>query len=85
MNNEKMSRIEAQANFDAYLENPNDWAYQYLQEKKGGFKKDYVNDGMDISSLALKGIWTALLFGLAARGVYCYNTGEYFYDFLRQH
>ena len=83
MANENMSRLEAQGNFDAYLENPNDWAYQYLQEKNGKYKKDYVNEGMDTKSLVLKGAWTALLLGLAARGVYCYNTGINFYEFLK--
>lgn len=83
MGKENMSRLEAQGNFDAYLENPNDWAYQYLQEQKGGYKKDYVGGGLDLKSLVLKGVWTTLLLGLAARGVYCYNTGEYFYDFLK--
>ena len=82
MGNEKMSRMEAQGNFDAYLENPNDWAYQYFQEKNGGFQKDYVNSGMDTKSLALKGAWTILLLTLAARGVYCYDSGENFYAFL---
>lgn len=83
MYKENMSRLEAQGNFDAYLENPNDWAYQYFQEKNGGYKKDYVNEGMDPQSLALKGIWSSLVFALAIRGIYCYNTGEYFYEFLR--
>jgi len=36
------SREEAQGNMDAYLENFQDWTYQKLQEKKGGFKKDYT-------------------------------------------
>mmetsp|Transcript_16910 Transcript_16910/g.25386 ORF Transcript_16910/g.25386 Transcript_16910/m.25386 type:complete len:181 (+) Transcript_16910:80-622(+) len=83
MANENMSRMEAQGNFDAYLENPNDWAYNYFKEKGGGYKKDYVNEGMDVNSLILKGTWSTLLLALAARGVYCYNTGEYFYDFLK--
>ena len=83
MFNENMSRMEAQGNFDAYLENPNDWAYQYFKEKGGGYKKDYVNDGMDVNSLILKGTWSSLVLALTARGVYCYYTGEYFYDFLK--
>jgi hypothetical protein len=83
MANENMGRMEAQANFDAYLDNPNDWAYQYFQEKKGGFKKDYVNDGMDPKGLALKGIWTGLLLGIASRGLFCYTNDIYFWEFLR--
>ncbi len=83
MGKENMSRLEAQGNFDAYLENPNDWAYQYFQEKNGGYKKDYVNAGLDAKSLVLKGTWTALLVTLAGRAYYCYNTGINFYAFLK--
>jgi hypothetical protein len=83
MANENLSRMEAQGNFDAYLENPNDWAYQYFKEKGGGYKKDYVNDGMDPKSLVLKGLWSSLILALASRGAYCYSTGDYFYDFLK--
>ncbi|KAL3933846.1 MAG: hypothetical protein SGARI_003610, partial [Bacillariaceae sp.] len=39
--NEKSSINYAQGNMDAYFENPNDWAYQRVQEEKGGWKKDY--------------------------------------------
>jgi len=83
MANEGMDRMEAQGNFDAYLDNPNDWAYQYLQEQKNGVpKKDYVNGNMDSKSLVLTGTWSVLLVGLIVRGVFCYNTGENFYAFL---
>ena len=33
-------RTEAQGNMDAFLDNPQDWAYQKLSEQNGGFKKD---------------------------------------------
>ena len=33
-------RKEAQGNMDAFLENPQDWAYQKVQEKNGAYKKD---------------------------------------------
>ncbi|GFH55446.1 hypothetical protein CTEN210_11922 [Chaetoceros tenuissimus] len=84
MAQKNMNRMEAQGNFDAYLENPNDWAYQYLQEQKGGPKKDYVNDGMDPKSLILKGVWTGLVLAIAGRAIYSYENGVNFYDFLKQ-
>ena len=81
MAGEKWEVLEAMANFDAYLENPNDWAYQYFQEKKGAVaKKDYVNGGMDVQSLVLKGTWTTLVLGAGARALYCYSSGENFYQ-----
>lgn len=54
---EGCSRKEAQGNMDAYLENPNDWTYQKLQEKKGGFKKDYANANTNPKQLILSGTW----------------------------
>lgn len=84
MAQKNMNRMEAQGNFDAYLENPNDWAYQYLQEQKGAPKRDYVNDGMDPKSLILKGVWTGLVFAIAGRAFYSYENGVNFYDFLKQ-
>jgi hypothetical protein len=54
---EGCSRKEAQGNMDAYLENPNDWTYQKLEEKKGGFKKDYANANTDPKQLILSGTW----------------------------
>ena len=38
---EKCSINEAQGNMDAYFENPHDWAYQRVQQERGGYKKDY--------------------------------------------
>jgi len=31
----------SQGSMDAYLENPNDWAFQRSSEERGGYKKKY--------------------------------------------
>ena len=38
---------------DAYLENPQDWAYQKMTEKNGGMVKDYANANMDPKQIIL--------------------------------
>ncbi|KAL3762206.1 hypothetical protein ACHAWU_004744 [Discostella pseudostelligera] len=66
-------RKEAQGNMDAFLENPQDWAYQKVQEKNGAYKKDYANANMAPKQVALSTIWAAVVvyfFGnLAYNGV----------------
>ena len=42
---------------DAYLENPQDWAYQKSQEKAGKFKKDYANANMEPKQVVLTTVW----------------------------
>eukprot|EP00559_Dactyliosolen_fragilissimus_P006966 CAMPEP_0184856850 /NCGR_PEP_ID=MMETSP0580-20130426/2028_1 /TAXON_ID=1118495 /ORGANISM="Dactyliosolen fragilissimus" /LENGTH=113 /DNA_ID=CAMNT_0027352111 /DNA_START=225 /DNA_END=563 /DNA_ORIENTATION=- len=54
---EGVSRIEAQGNMDAYIENPNDWTYQKLQEKQGKPKRDYANANTSPKQLTLSAIW----------------------------
>jgi hypothetical protein len=48
---ERCSKNVAQGNMDAYFENPNDWAYQRVEEEKGGYKKDYgaAPDGKQVA------------------------------------
>lgn len=51
-------RKEAQGNMDAFLENPQDWAYQKVSEKnRGEFVKDYANANMSKKQVALSTIW----------------------------
>ncbi|KAL7551892.1 hypothetical protein ACHAWF_015431 [Thalassiosira exigua] len=50
-------RTEAQGNMDAFLENPQDWAYQKLQEQNGGYKKDYANANMAPKQVILSTVW----------------------------
>mmetsp|Transcript_1331 Transcript_1331/g.1262 ORF Transcript_1331/g.1262 Transcript_1331/m.1262 type:complete len:173 (-) Transcript_1331:207-725(-) len=61
MSKEGCSRGEAQGNMDAFFENPNDWTYYKLQEKNGGFKRDWENANTDPKQLVLTGAWSAVL------------------------
>jgi len=38
---EKCTLRYSQGSMDAYLENPNDWAFQRSSEERGGYKKKY--------------------------------------------
>ena len=62
MAKEQCSRIEAMGNMDAYLENPNDWAYQKMAEKeKGAAVKDYANANMEPKQIILSTIWAGVV------------------------
>ncbi|KAL7481718.1 hypothetical protein ACHAW6_007394 [Cyclotella cf. meneghiniana] len=50
-------RKEAQGNMDAFLENPQDWAYQKTAEANGAFVKDYANANMSPKQVTLSTIW----------------------------
>mmetsp|Transcript_19614 Transcript_19614/g.36690 ORF Transcript_19614/g.36690 Transcript_19614/m.36690 type:complete len:204 (+) Transcript_19614:181-792(+) len=50
-------RKEAQGNMDAFLENPQDWAYQKVQEQNGKYKKDYANANMGKKQVFLSTVW----------------------------
>mmetsp|Transcript_35414 Transcript_35414/g.72380 ORF Transcript_35414/g.72380 Transcript_35414/m.72380 type:complete len:205 (-) Transcript_35414:1112-1726(-) len=62
---EGCDRKEAQGNMDAYFENPQDWAYQKMQEQNGAAKKDYANANMDPKQIALSTIWAGVVFWFA--------------------
>jgi len=54
--------MEAMGNMDAYLENPNDWAYQKMAEKeKGAAVKDYANANMEPKQIILSTIWAGVV------------------------
>jgi len=80
MAGDKCSRIEAQANMDFYLENPNDWAYNRFQEQKLGIKYDYAS--IDTKQITLTLTWATLILSLGGRALLCYQTGENFWSFL---
>eukprot|EP00586_Coscinodiscus_wailesii_P002499 CAMPEP_0172484718 /NCGR_PEP_ID=MMETSP1066-20121228/12292_1 /TAXON_ID=671091 /ORGANISM="Coscinodiscus wailesii, Strain CCMP2513" /LENGTH=171 /DNA_ID=CAMNT_0013249413 /DNA_START=124 /DNA_END=635 /DNA_ORIENTATION=+ len=63
------TRREAQGNMDAYMANPNDWAFQRNEEKKGVSKRDWgaEPEGKD---LALTLIWAVFITGLIIRVLY---------------
>eukprot|EP00581_Thalassiosira_minuscula_P018734 CAMPEP_0183714092 /NCGR_PEP_ID=MMETSP0737-20130205/8761_1 /TAXON_ID=385413 /ORGANISM="Thalassiosira miniscula, Strain CCMP1093" /LENGTH=199 /DNA_ID=CAMNT_0025942997 /DNA_START=115 /DNA_END=714 /DNA_ORIENTATION=+ len=54
-------RKEAQGNMDAFLENPQDWAYQKMEEKKGAAKKDYANANMAPQQVILTTVWACVV------------------------
>lgn len=80
---QEMSRNEAQGNMDAYLQNPNDWALQKMEEKNGAPAFDYANANMEIESLILTGAWTLILLAFVARILYVTAFGCD--DFCRQY
>lgn len=62
MAKEQCSRIEAMGNMDAYLESPNDWAYQKMCEReKGAAVKDYANANMEPKQIILSTIWAGVV------------------------
>ena len=61
MAQEGCDRKEAQGNMDAFLENPQDWAYQKMEEKNGKPKKDYANANMDPQQIILSTVWAAVV------------------------
>merc|ERR1712127_626475 len=77
MASEKCDRMEAQGNFDAYLENPNDWAYQKLQEKQGKPKKDYATANTDPKQLVLTTAWAAVVISFSVFLIYGSFTGKW--------
>jgi hypothetical protein len=72
MVSDKVGRLEAQANMDKYLENPNDWTYFRLQ----GMKPDYVT--VDQKALNLRIAWSSVVVGGLLRTAYSLATGEPF-------
>jgi hypothetical protein len=80
MASDKSSRDEAQGNMDAYLANPNDWAYNRLAEQNGGYKPDYVT--LKTESLIKTLVWSVIVVFFASRTVVSLTTGEDFYNFL---
>ena len=52
---------EAQGNMDAFLENPQDWAYQKMAEKNGAAVKDYANANMQPKQILLSTIWAGVV------------------------
>eukprot|EP00568_Trieres_chinensis_P005714 CAMPEP_0183293256 /NCGR_PEP_ID=MMETSP0160_2-20130417/2011_1 /TAXON_ID=2839 ORGANISM="Odontella Sinensis, Strain Grunow 1884" /NCGR_SAMPLE_ID=MMETSP0160_2 /ASSEMBLY_ACC=CAM_ASM_000250 /LENGTH=200 /DNA_ID=CAMNT_0025454343 /DNA_START=22 /DNA_END=624 /DNA_ORIENTATION=+ len=72
---EKCVRMEAQGNMDAYFENPNDWAIQKLEEKRGSAKRDYAN--LDEGQVALTLIWAVLITGVLIRIGFVLASGDF--------
>lgn len=64
---EKVDKITAQGNMDAYFQDPNGWASNKLRERKTGIKIDYANANIDKNSLVLTAIWSTGILALGYR------------------
>lgn len=62
---------------DAFLENPNDWAFQKLEEKKGAPKKDYANANMEPKQIILSTLWACIVVAFAYDTVTGVAEGRY--------
>ena len=81
MAGDKCSRQEAMGNMDAYLNNPNDWAYNRLTWENGGYKPDYVT--LKQEAVVLTVTWSAIVLTIASRVVWSLSTGNDFWSFVR--
>ena len=73
---EKYDKQEAMGNFDAYLENPNDWAFQKNAEKKGGFKKEFGKAPSN-KQLGLNAVWSGVVVWFFYELISGLATGKY--------
>ena len=73
---EKVDRMRAQAEMDAYLQNPNDWAYNRVN----GYNVDYLT--LNKRKLTLTLVWSAVVLAFLGRAVVCLATGGKFWDVL---
>jgi hypothetical protein len=68
MASDKVDRINAQGNMDKYLQNPQDWAYNRMEEQKKGVRYDYVT--LNSKQIVLVVSWSAVVAAVIARIVY---------------
>jgi hypothetical protein len=70
MAGDKCDRQTAMGNMDKYLDNPADWAFNRMEQKKRGIKYDYVT--LDQKQVVLVTVWSLLIGFLVGRGIYSY-------------
>jgi len=80
MAGDKVGRVEAMGNMDAYLRNPNDWAYNRGEEARLNKKFDYWTLRKDVLVLTL--IWSSIVAFFGYRVFLLVTTGESIYSFL---
>jgi hypothetical protein len=68
MASDKVDRINAQGNMDKYLQNPQDWAYNRMEEQRKGVRYDYVT--LNPKQIVLVVCWSAVVMSVIARIVY---------------
>ena len=61
---------------DAYFENPNDWAFQRVQEERGGYKRDY-GAPLDPKQVALTLVWGGGISAYILYLVYSLGSGKW--------
>jgi hypothetical protein len=79
MAGDKCSRDEAQGNMDAYLRNPQDWAFARMEMGRTGKKIDYSK--VDKKSLVLTFVWSGIVAVVGGRVAYAISTGTDFWAF----
>jgi hypothetical protein len=77
MASENIDRNTAQSEMDAYLENPNDWAYNRLN----GYDADYLS--LEPKKIALTIVWGTFITTFMGRAALCFITGDYFWNFIK--
>lgn len=75
-----VDRNEAQGNMDAYLRNPNDWAFQRFESEKKGVKINYSE--IRSKELGLVLVWSVVVVFVVGRVAYSLSEGVGFYDFM---
>ena len=78
MAGDKIPYIEAQASMDAFLENPNDWAYDRFNNPG----RDYLT--LNKKAILLTLVWSTVVVSAVGRAAYAYTNHVGFYDFLSQ-
>mmetsp|Transcript_11446 Transcript_11446/g.21833 ORF Transcript_11446/g.21833 Transcript_11446/m.21833 type:complete len:183 (+) Transcript_11446:109-657(+) len=74
---DKCERPEAMGNMDAFLKNPNDWAYyRVTYENKGGYKPDYVT--LRPKEAVKTVVWSVLVLTFGGRAIWALTTGNSF-------
>ena len=82
MANDKVNRDVAQGNMDAYLENPNDWAFARFEAERTGVQPDYVS--LKPKALALTLVWSSIVLFFGSRAFLSLtNPDIYFWAFLK--
>ena len=74
---DKCDRQEAMGNMDAFLKNPNDWAYDRVTyENRGGYKPDYVT--LRPRDAVKTIVWSILVLTFGGRTAWALLTGNSF-------
>lgn len=59
------------------VDNPQDWAYQKVQEKNGAYQKDYANANMEPKQIVLSTIWAGIVVVFAYDAITGVAEGRY--------